>query len=64
MLKRHLNGLLNHFISRLTNALCEGFSSKIQQIKTAARGFRSFENYRTRILYFLGDLDLSVRLSH
>jgi len=42
----------------------DGFNSKIQQIKTAARGFRSFENYRTRILFFLGDLDLSVRLSH
>jgi len=64
MLVRHLDGLLNYFVSRLTNALCEGFNSKIQQIKTAARGFRSFENYRTRILFFLGDLDLSVRLSH
>lgn len=64
MIERHLDGLLNYFISRLTNALCEGFNSKIQQIKTAARGFRSFENYRTRILFFLGDLDLSVRLSH
>jgi transposase len=64
MVERHLNGLLNYFVSRLTNALCEGFNSKIQQIKTAARGFRSFQNYRTRILFFLGDLDLSVRLSH
>ena len=64
MVERHLNGLLNYFVSRLTNALCEGFNSKIQQIKTASRGFRSFQNYRTRILFFLGDLDLSVRLSH
>lgn len=63
-IERHLDGLLNYFINRLTNALCEGFNSKIQQIKTAARGFRSLENYRIRILFFLGDLDLSVRLSH
>jgi transposase len=64
MVERHLNGLLNHVVSCLTNALCEGFNSKILQIKTAARSFRSFQNYRTRILFFLGDLDLSVRLSH
>jgi transposase len=64
MVEHHLNGLLNYFVSLLTNALCEGFNSKIHQFKTAACGFRSFQNYRTRILFFLGDLDLSVRLSH
>jgi transposase len=31
MLKRHLPGLLNHFKHRLTNAMSEGFNSKIQQ---------------------------------
>ncbi len=64
MVERHLNGLLNYFVSRLTNALWEGFNSKIQQIKTAARGQRLFQKYRTRILFLLGELDLSVRLSH
>jgi transposase len=64
MLERHLNGLLNYFVSRLTNALCESFNSKIQPNKTAARGFRSFQHYRTRILFFHGDFDLSVRLIH
>jgi hypothetical protein len=33
-------------------------SSKIQSIKAAARGFRSFRNYRIRILFFCGKLDL------
>ena len=42
MLKRHLSGLLNYFQHRLTNALNEGFNSKTQQIKSNARGFRSF----------------------
>jgi len=60
MIQRHLDGLLNYFESRLTNALCEGFNSRIQQLKSAARGFRSFPNYRTRILFFLGALDLST----
>lgn len=64
MLERHLEGLLNYFVSRLTNALCEGFNSRIQQLKTAARGFRSFANYRTRILFFMGALDMSISPSH
>jgi transposase len=58
-LKAHLNGLLTYFTHRITNALTEGFNSKIQAIKADARGFRSFENYRTRILFFCGKLDLA-----
>jgi transposase len=30
----------------------------IQEIKTVARGFRNFENYRIAILFFCGKLDL------
>ncbi len=30
----------------------------IQTTKINARGFRSFENFRTRILFFCGKLDL------
>ena len=65
MLKRHLPGLLNYFAHRLTNAMSEGFNSKIQQIKSNARGFRSFQSYRVRILFFCGKLDLLPRkVSH
>jgi hypothetical protein len=42
----------------ITNAVTEGLNSKIQQLKAHARGFRSFLNYRTRILFFCGKLDL------
>jgi transposase len=58
MLSEHLEGLLNYFEHRITNALTEGFNSRIQAIKTAARGFRRFENYRIRILFYCGKLDL------
>jgi len=58
MLKEHLPGLLNFAEHRITNALSESLNSRIQSIKTAARGFRCFENYRIRILFFLGKLDL------
>ena len=57
-LKEHLPGLINYFAHPITNALTEGFNSKIQAIKADARGFRRFENYRARILFFCGKLDL------
>lgn len=58
MLKKHLQGLLNYFGHRITNAASEGFNSRIQSLKSAARGFRNFENYRLRILFYCGKLDL------
>ena len=44
--------------NRITNALSEGFNSVIQNLKANTRGFRNFGNYRTRILFFCGKLDL------
>jgi transposase len=58
MLKRHLENLLTYLKHRITNAATEGLNSKIQSIKSAARGFRNFQNYRTRILFFCGKLNL------
>jgi transposase len=63
MLKRHLKGLLAYITHRITNATSEGFNSRIQSIKSAARGFRNFENYRTRILFFCGRLELIPSVS-
>jgi hypothetical protein len=36
----------------------KGLNSKIQALKANARGFRSFANYRIRILFFSGKLNL------
>ena len=58
MLKRHLDNLLTYVKHKITNAMTEGFNSKIQGLKTNARGFRSFASYRVRILFFCGKLDL------
>ena len=62
-LKTHLGGLLTYFRHRITNAMTEGFNSKIQALKADARGFRSFANYRARILFFCGKLDLLPHVS-
>lgn len=58
MLKRHLENLLTYFRHGITNAMTEGFNSRIQEIKSSARGFRAFDNFRTRILFHCGKLDL------
>ncbi|MFN3410484.1 MAG: transposase [Limisphaerales bacterium] len=61
MIKRHLENLLTHLRHPITNAMTDGLNSKIQLIKYHARGFRSFENFRNRILFFCGKLDLYPR---
>jgi transposase len=58
MLKRHLDNILTYFRHGITNAMSEGFNSRIQSIKSQARGFRAFDNFRTRILFYCGKLDL------
>lgn len=58
MLKRHLPEILAYFRQPVTNAVTEGFNSRIQSIKSNARGFHAFDNYRTRILFYCGKLDL------
>ena len=57
-IKRHFENIITYLRHPITNAVTEGLNSKIQAIKANARGFRSFLNYRTRILFFCGKLDL------
>ena len=60
IINSHLYGIGTYFKHRITNAVAEGLNSKIQALKTAARGFRNFEAYRTRILFYCGKLDLGI----
>jgi len=62
MLKNRLDNILSWFRHRITNSSAEGFNSRIQALKSNARGFRSFQNYRIRILFFCGKLDLKPDL--
>jgi transposase len=60
MLRRHEQGLLSYSQHRISNACAEGFNSAIQLIKANARGFRNFTNYRARILFHCGKLNLDM----
>ena len=58
LMKRHLPNILTYLRHLITNAMMEGFNSKIQSIKANARGYRNFANYRTAILFYCGKLQL------
>ena len=58
MLKRHFENIITYLRHPITNAVSEGLNSKIQASKSNARGFRSSLNYRTRLLFYCGKLDL------
>ena len=53
---KHLENTLTYFETCITNAVSEGLNSKIQSLKSSVRGFRNFQNYRIRILFFCGKL--------
>jgi transposase len=58
-IRRHLDGLLNWYAHRVSNAFSEGINSLVSVIKSGARGFRNFLNFRTRILFHHGKLDMA-----
>lgn len=58
MIKKHFENIITYLKHPITNAVTEGLNSKIQMLKSNARGFRSFENYRIRILFLCGKLSL------
>ena len=49
LVESHAEGILNWYDSRISNGVMEGFNSVLQAFKGRARGYRSFERYRTMI---------------
>jgi transposase len=58
MFSNHINGVCNALVETTSNAMAERLNGKIQLIKTIARGYRTFPNFRSAILFFNGGLDL------
>lgn len=54
----HIKGVMAWFWHPISNGTAEGFNSAIQAIKSSARGFRNFANYRVAILFHCGKLQL------
>lgn len=58
MVRRHLHNVLTYFKHRITNAGSEAINSVVQMLKKRAFGYRSFQNFRTVVLFRCGGLDL------
>ena len=59
MFNNPINGVVNALISNYSNAMAERLNGKIQELKTIGRGYKTFANFRSAILFFHGKLDLS-----
>lgn len=57
-LKRHKDGILRWFKTKLTNGLLEGINSLVQASKRKARGYRTVDNFITMIYATVNKLDL------
>ena len=58
MFNNHLKGVCNAMVESFSNAMAKRLNGKIQEIKTVARGYRTFKNFRSAILFFNGGLQL------
>jgi transposase len=58
MFSNHMRGVCNALVEKSSNAMAERLNGKIQEIKTIARGYRTFVNFRSAILFFNGGLNL------
>jgi transposase len=63
-LKRHIEGITNQIGTQISNARAEQNNNKIARLQRAAYGYRNVQNLRTAILFFNGQLDLHIKLSH
>jgi transposase len=59
-IKRHWNGILRWFDSKIANGLIEGINSLVQAAKAKARGYRSVRNLKAMVYLLAGKLDLQL----
>ena len=59
-IKRHWNGVLRWFTSKINNGILEGINSLIQAAKARARGYRTKRNLITMIYLIAGKLNFDL----
>jgi transposase len=59
-IRRHWDGILRWFTSKINNGILEGINSLIQAAKARARGYRTVHNLITMIYLLGGKLDLRL----
>ena len=53
MFNKHLEGVCNALVESFSNAMAERLNGKIQEVKSVGRGYRTFRNFRSAILFFM-----------
>lgn len=59
-MKRHWDGILRWFDSKIANGILEGLNSLVQAAKAKARGYRSTHNLKAIIYLIAGRLELKL----
>jgi transposase len=60
MVKRHWNGILRWFQTKIANGIMEAINSLVQAAKAKARGYRSVRNLKAIIYLIAGKLELAL----
>lgn len=58
-LQKNAKEILNVFVTKLTNAICEGINSMVQAAKRKARGYHTFEGFSSMIYLIASKLQLA-----
>ncbi|MEA1920143.1 MAG: ISL3 family transposase [Campylobacterota bacterium] len=59
-IKRHWDGVVQWYKSKINNGILEGLNSVIQAAKSKARGYKTFKNYKIIVYLLTGKLDFSL----
>ena len=59
-IRKHWDGILLWFRSRITNGMIEGINSLVQAAKARARGYRTTENFTTIAYLVCGKLNFNL----
>ncbi len=58
--KRHWDGVVKWYKSKINNGILEGLNSVIQAAKSKARGYKTFKNYKIMVYLLTGKLDFAL----
>jgi transposase len=58
--KRHWDGVVQWYKSKINNGILEGLNSAIQAAKSKARGYKTFKNYKIIVYLLTGKLDFAL----
>jgi transposase len=59
-IKRHWDGVVQWYKSKINNGILEGLNSVIQAAKSKARGYKTFRNYKIMVYLLTGKLNFAL----